>query len=175
MAGGDKLRDLFEAVLIRGHISPSAVLDLVCRTAFRMGYPLARLWWRLTRPRHEGAVVAVYVDDRVLLVRSSYRAGWDLPGGGVRRKEAPEAAARRELAEEIGLPTLTLCPVCVICGTWDGRRDRVHVFEQRLAQLPELTLDNREIVAARLVPLDELGATTLTGPAAAYLTGSASD
>ena len=45
--------------------------------------------------------MAVYVDTDLMLVRHSYRAGWHLPGGGVRRGEAPDEAARRELAEEI--------------------------------------------------------------------------
>jgi 8-oxo-dGTP diphosphatase len=74
-------------------------------------------------------MVAVYIGPALLLVRSSYRIGWHLPGGGVRRGEMPEAAARRELAEEIGLAASALLPAGVICGIWDGRRDRVHFFE----------------------------------------------
>ncbi len=114
-------------------------------------------------------MVAVYVGPALLLVRSSYRAGWHLPGGGVRRDEMPEAAARRELAEEIGLAALALLPAGVACGIWDGRRDRVHFFELRLVELPKLQLDNREIIAARLTSPDELRPMVLTGPTAAYL------
>jgi 8-oxo-dGTP diphosphatase len=45
----------------------------------------------------------------------------------------------------------------------------VHVFELRLERLPGLRLDNREIVAARLVPPSALHDLALTGPVAAYL------
>ena len=146
-----------------------SLVDLFWRTAFRLGFPLARLWWRLTRPRHEGAVVAVNVGPALLVVRSSYRRGWQLPGGGVRRGETPEAAARRELSEEIGVSASFLQYVGFQCGTWDGRRDRVHFFELRLADLPELKLDNREVVAAQLIPPTELKRMMPAGPLAAYL------
>jgi 8-oxo-dGTP diphosphatase len=147
------------------------MLDLAWRAAFRLGFPLARLWWRLWRPRHEGALVAVHVGAALLLVRASYRAEWTFPGGGVRPGEAPVAAARRELAEEVGLGTAeaALRPAGIVCGPWDGRRDQVHVFTLRLDQLPPLRLDNREIVAARLVSPAELPGLALTGPVAAYL------
>jgi 8-oxo-dGTP pyrophosphatase MutT (NUDIX family) len=152
----------------------SSLLDFACRTVFRLGFPLARIWWRLTRPRHEGVVVAVYVGPALLLVRTSYLVGWHLPGGGVRRGETPEAAARRELAEEIGLTVSALLPAGVTCGMWgDGRRTRVHFFELRLVELPKLRLDNREIVAARLTSPIELHRMVLTGPSDAYLGRSA--
>ena len=114
-------------------------------------------------------MVAVYIGPALLLVRSSYRIGWHLPGGGVRRGEMPEAAARRELAEEIGLAASALLPAGVICGIWDGRRDRVHFFELRLVEVPKLQIDNREIIAARLTSHSELQSKVLTGPVAAYL------
>jgi hypothetical protein len=73
------------------------------------------------------------------------------------------------LAEEIGLRAPVLLAAGSTCGTWDGRRDRVHFFELRLAELPELKLDNREVIAARLTSPAELQNMVLTGPLAAYL------
>ncbi len=127
------------------------------------------MWWRVRRPRHEGALVAVYVGRELLLLRSSYRVTWNLPGGAVRRGETPEAAALRELAEEIGLVAQELLSAGDAFGNWGGRRSRVHYFELRLDRLPELRLDNREIIAARLVSPDELPGMAVTGPVAAYL------
>jgi hypothetical protein len=45
------------------------------------------------RPDHEGAVVAVWPDGRILAVQRSYRANPSGPGGGMRRGEVPRQAA----------------------------------------------------------------------------------
>ncbi|MFJ2958450.1 NUDIX domain-containing protein [Streptomyces sp. NPDC087270] len=42
-------------------------------------------------------------DGRVLLVKPTYKPGWDLPGGMAEANESPDDAARRELKEELGL------------------------------------------------------------------------
>jgi 8-oxo-dGTP diphosphatase len=150
------------------------LIDAAWRMALRVGHRLARLWWSLRRPSHEGALVAIYVGQALLLVKSSYRAEWNFPGGSVGPGEAPEAAALRELEEEIGLSSYPLRPAGSASGIWEGRKDRVHFFELRLEDLPELRLDNREIVAVHLASPEELRGFALTGAVTAYLSGDRS-
>jgi 8-oxo-dGTP diphosphatase len=147
--------------------SISGLLDFAWRTVFRLAFPVVRVWWRLVRPRYESAVVAIRVGQALLLVQPSYRPGWHLPGGGISRGETPEAAARRELAEEIGFAAPELPPTHMILGGRDGRR-RAYIFELRLTEFPKLRVDNREIVAARFFTPSELDRMVLTGATAVY-------
>jgi 8-oxo-dGTP pyrophosphatase MutT (NUDIX family) len=88
-------------------------------------------------PRLAARVLLLDPAGRVLLVRFEDRqtdyVWWTTPGGGVRRGETPEAAARREVLEETGLRDFTLGP-CVWLRdfeyTWRGRRHRQleHIF-----------------------------------------------
>jgi 8-oxo-dGTP pyrophosphatase MutT (NUDIX family) len=63
-----------------------------------------RAYWFAARPISVG-VLGIVVDDegRILLVEQTYRSGWYLPGGGVRKKEPLDEALRRELREEVGV------------------------------------------------------------------------
>lgn len=150
---------------------PPTLRDYAWQAAYRLAYPVALAWWALRRPRHRGALACVRVGGAVLLIRQSYRRAWTLPGGGVRPGEPPEAAARRELMEELGLPAPALHPGTVVCGIWNNRREEVHVFELPLDRLPPLRLDNREVVEARLFAPDDLPGLPLSGAASAYLAG----
>ncbi len=42
-------------------------------------------------------------DGHVLLIRHAYRQRWGIPGGLLKRREDPAAAAHREVLEEVGL------------------------------------------------------------------------
>ena len=115
------------------------LVDIAWQILFRLGFPVARIWWRLQRRRHVGALVAIHVGHSLLLLRSSYRSAWNFPGGSVRQGETPEVSVRRELAEEIGLvANAPLQLVGEVCGVWDGRIDRVFLFVLRLDRLPTL-------------------------------------
>jgi len=81
---------------------------------------------RLFVPRQPVGVGLVLLDDdgRVLLLRHVFhpRFPWALPGGWLKRREAPQEAALRELREETTL-TAVLGPVLAI----DDVRDPYHV------------------------------------------------
>jgi 8-oxo-dGTP diphosphatase len=126
------------------------MLDRVWRLGLRVGFRALRVWWRLTRPYHEGALVAVWYCGRVLVVRQSYRKTWTFPGGGIEPGEDALDAARRELAEEIGIRIESdrLRLVHASLHDWEYCRDHVRIFELRLSDEPALAIDNREIVAA---------------------------
>jgi 8-oxo-dGTP pyrophosphatase MutT (NUDIX family) len=81
----------------------SAPRDALWRFAYRCGFRLRLLHWRLARPRLEGSYVAVWHAGRVLAIRNSYRRRLSLPAGGLARGEKPLDAALRELREEVGL------------------------------------------------------------------------
>jgi 8-oxo-dGTP diphosphatase len=133
------------------------------RMAYWMGFRLVRLWWWARRPDHHGALVAIWLDGRILAVRQSYRASTSWPGGGIHRGEDPRDAARRELAEELGLAVepADLVWAREMIVDWDFRRDHVRVFELHLQTEPRLRIDHREVIEARFVDpralLDEKG------------------
>jgi 8-oxo-dGTP pyrophosphatase MutT (NUDIX family) len=58
----------------------------------------------LHRKRMASGVLFLDAAGRALLVEPTYtKETWDIPGGGVEEDESPRAAARREVAEELGL------------------------------------------------------------------------
>jgi 8-oxo-dGTP pyrophosphatase MutT (NUDIX family) len=115
-----------------------------------------RLWWRVSRPFSLGALALVVDGEgRVLLVQLTYRRGWYLPGGGVRRREGLDEAARRELREEVGVvPTAPFRLLGVYWNFKDARSDYVAVFVvEHWAREPAHSL---EIAADRFFTPDDL-------------------
>jgi len=128
------------------------------RTVYRLGYPCAQVVWRVTKKPGKGATIAVWHEGRLLCVRESYRPGLGLPGGGLLADETPEAAARRELFEEVGLD---LQPALfrrrpALAYTNDGRLIEDVLFEVELAAEQPLRVDQREIVWAGFLSPDEI-------------------
>ncbi|WP_431271294.1 NUDIX hydrolase [Dankookia sp. P2] len=148
--------------------------DAAWRLAYGLAYRLLRLWWALRRPRRRGVVVAVWCGGRVLILRQSYRPGANFPGGGLEAGEDPEAAARRELREEIriDIPAGRLRLAAETTVRFESCEDTVSIFELALEAEPPLRPDNREIVAAAfLPPAEALGDPDTPPYVRAYLEG----
>lgn len=132
----------------------ATAVDRAARLALRLAYRGAKLWWRLRRPALQSTGVAVWHGGRVLLVRHSYKPGYSLPGGGLGRSEKPAVGAARELREEVGIAADAAKLIPAGLYTRSGRFGTVtsHLFEYRPDHEPEIDIDRREIVEARLVP-----------------------
>jgi len=126
------------------------------RLGYRFAYAGLRLYWLLIRPQLSGVKCVLTDGERVLLVRHTYgHRGWDLPGGSVKRGEAPEAAARREMNEELGLSIDNWQSLGEFALTIDHHRDTVTCFQAELTD-PALTLDLGELAAASWFPRQAL-------------------
>lgn len=147
------------------HIRSHPVAAAAIAAALR-GYLLVRtIGWFVTRPKTRGVrAIACTPEGQVLLVRHSYVQGWHLPGGGHERGESAEAAALRELREEVGM--VSHGPIRVL-GTLrhrpNFRRDTVTltlVEQVRFDFQPSL-----EIVEARAFDIDALPPAVTRGTA----------
>lgn len=146
--------------------------DAGFRFAYRLAFRVLRLWWYLRRPAHYAAAVAVWHEGRVLMLRTSYRAVLEFPGGRLASGETARDGARRELAEEVGIevtPEALSLTGEMVETSWEYRKDHVAIFELRLARLPSLALDRREIIAADFMTLEAALAAPLSPVERAYL------
>lgn len=57
----------------------------------------------MSRPRVAAGALFFDEEGRVLLVKPTYKEGWDIPGGYVEPGETPTEACAREVREELGL------------------------------------------------------------------------
>lgn len=140
------------------------LVDDLHRCAYRVGHLLARQWWRLRRPQGRGVAVAIWSEGRLLVVRPSYRRGYDLPGGGLDAGEEPRQGAARELAEELAveIPTGELQDLGLFDFVLEHRRISETLFAWHPPAEPDLRIDRREIVWAGFLPPAELHGTAVT-------------
>ncbi len=129
---------------------------------------IARVAWRITRPRTLGVrAVLLDEDERVALVRHTYVDQWYLPGGGVKKGESTEAALHRELEEEVAVTDATIERVLgVYHSRREGKDDHIVIYVARVLSAAGNNMrraDLMEIEQAEWFPLDQLP--TSTSPA----------
>lgn len=127
-------------------------------------HAMCKLYWRLIKPRTYGVKIILFNRDfgGVCLVQHSYGSRWlVLPGGGVKRGEDPETAARRELYEELRVSVSDLRLLHTFVSQSEGKVDTVYLFTGQTSD--SLVTDQKEIKSASFYNLSELP--ELTSPA----------
>jgi len=162
----------------RGHLLEHAkpiaegAVDLGFRAAYRVAHRLLRAYWSFRRPSTWGALVAVWHEDELLLVKNSYRTHYTLPGGYIRPGESPEQAGARELREECDLEVAPdrIRQVYDATKLFEHRNDRVTIVEVTVPHRPVIEVDNREVVWAGFKPKTEVLALPIVPHLREYLT-----
>jgi len=134
------------------------LIDRIVRLGLLFAYHMLRWSRRFRNPLMRGAYVAVWSRGRLLLIRNSYKPGETLPAGGLKRGESHRQAARRELAEEVGLEVTEdqLEFVCEVMIQGRYGRDCSQFFELHLENDPDIQIDRREVVWFEFCPEAEL-------------------
>jgi len=134
----------------------SSSIDTLHRVAYRMAYPVWQFYLRQFQTCTQGAQVALWNNDRLLLIRNSYRRTYTFPGGYIHNDENTATAASRELREETGISIAAdQLRFSFACSYRNGKHEgHDDIYECQLANKPTVRIDNREVIDARFVTAD---------------------
>jgi ADP-ribose pyrophosphatase len=111
--------------------------------------------------RHDGAeAVVLTTDNKIILLKQfrypMHKYDWSIPGGKIDEGESPEAAAKREVEEEVGVTIDRLEKI----GVWDAQSsantERIHIFVGWSKDKPQsLGMNNESVKEIRAVSAEE--------------------
>lgn len=125
---------------------------------FRVLYFFYRIYCFIFRPVRMGVRVLLTQGDDVLLVRHIYISGWYMPGGGLKRGETLDQAARREAFEETGAELGDLSLLGTFTNFIEWKTDHAVVFLCRDFKITGKS--DGEILEVRSFPLNALPSDT---------------
>lgn len=112
----------------------------------------------LPKKRMGSGVIIRNKKGEILLLKTSYKDHWEIPGGVVEENESPLQTAEREVYEEIGLKiNIKSCLVIHYrAGMKDQDENIMFVSDGGILEnLNKLKLDGKEIVEAKFVSFEK--------------------
>ncbi len=128
----------------------------IMKLLYRLAHRTQRLYWAIWRPITLGVNVLIVQEGEVLLVRPSYKNGWSLPGGGLKRNETLAQAARREVREEVGFVLHELRFVTILSNLEAAKSDHVALYISETFTPPAGHHHSYEIDDYRFFPINAL-------------------
>jgi ADP-ribose pyrophosphatase YjhB (NUDIX family) len=149
-----------------GHFSPHTMHEFFNKIAqlfYRLAYRCLLILWFFTRPTVYGVYIAVWHQEKLLVIKNSYKKRFTIPCGRIRRGEDKAAAAVREVFEEVNIKLEK--EQLTFVGEFKGQHtyaiDIGTFFEINMKELPQVKTDNREVIWARFLPLHQVYDLTL--------------
>ncbi|WP_312869003.1 NUDIX hydrolase [Amycolatopsis pithecellobii] len=117
----------------------------------------------MATPRTAAGVIFTDEQARILMVHTTYKDYWDVPGGYVEPGESPREAAQREVREELGLSIEVGKLLAVDWAPSEAEGDKLlFLFAgPRLPQDVAFKFSDGEIDEARYVEVDDLAQYTI--------------
>ncbi len=83
------------------------------------------------------------------MIRNSYgKNEWTFPGGGIKKNETPEAAAKREVSEEVGISIQDIKPIGEFISELEYKKDRIFCFSAEVNN-KNFVIQESEILEAK--------------------------
>ena len=129
---------------------------MIWQLFYQLANTVRHIYWFVVHPNTRGVKVVIEYEGKYLFVRHGYGSQrWTLPGGGISRHGMPEAAAKREVWEEVRLDLNILRPIGSFMTSLEYKHDTVHCFlATTLRDKP--ILRRGEIIAYGWFPKDDL-------------------
>ncbi len=112
----------------------------------------------LPRKRMGSGVIIRNTKGEMLVLKTTYKDHWEIPGGVVEENESPRQTAERETLEEVGLAvTISRCLVIHYRAS-QGEQDENIMFAFDggiISDIAELKLDGKEIAEAKFVSFQD--------------------
>lgn len=120
----------------------------------RLLYLVFKIYCFIFRPIRMGVRVLMIQDQKVWLIRHTYLPGWYMPGGGLKKWETLDEAARREAREETGAELVEIFLLGTFTSYLQWKTDHAVVFlckEFKITGTPD-----GEIAEIKQFALDDL-------------------
>jgi ADP-ribose pyrophosphatase YjhB (NUDIX family) len=118
--------------------------------------PIKKIYWFIFRPKTYGVKALIEYNGKFLMIRNSYgHKHWTFPGGGKKKDETPEAGAKREALEEVGILLESLISLGAYFSRRQHKRDTVYCFYSKVDN-DFFQIDNKEIEETNWFTLEEI-------------------
>jgi ADP-ribose pyrophosphatase YjhB (NUDIX family) len=135
----------------------ASFFNTLARIFYKLAYKLILFVWFFYKPTVKGVYIAVWCDKKILIIKNSYRKQFTIPCGRIKRGENLTEAAVRELSEEVSLKVYE--SELKFIGQYKFNYKYVseigNFFELEISNLPNISVDNREVVWARFTAPDK--------------------